>query len=223
VQVDAETAVVRAALERVDWDGCDLVVVVSPHAHASGVYAAVRGDLASFGIDDGSFARSVDRDAARDVATAWERVPLDGAADHGVGVPILAGVVPDVPVVAVGMAEGAPPRDAIAAAHKLAGALGRLWGEVGLVCSAHTSAALSPAAPLTEKPEGRALDTMILEALNTDCGLLADLPPDLWDAGGSCGAGPMTCFGALFGGATATVACYEHPFGVGYLVATATP
>jgi aromatic ring-opening dioxygenase LigB subunit len=121
------------------------------------------------------------------------------------------------------MAEGAPARDSIATAHRLADAVGRLWGEVGLVCSAHTSAALSPAAPLTEKPEGRALDTTILEVLNTDCGLLADLPPDLWDAGGSCGAGPLTCFGALFGGTTATVACYEYPFGVGYLVATATP
>jgi aromatic ring-opening dioxygenase LigB subunit len=91
---------------------------------------------------------------------------------------------------------------------------------VGFIASAHTAASLTPKAPLALRPEGKELDDLILDCLATDCGSLARVDPELWKEAGACGAGPLTAFGALFEGRRADVLAYDHPFGVGYLVAS---
>ena len=48
-----------------------------------------------------------------------------------------------------------------------------------------------------------------------------DVLRTLAEVGGSCGAGPLAAFAELFAG-SAEIHAYEAPFGVGYLVATAT-
>lgn len=140
--------------------------------------------------------------------------------------PLIAGWVPDVPIVACALAEvtgpdAAPVPSAIGAARGFAAALASLTEDrtVVFVASAHTSAALTPRAPLTLRDEGLVLEEEIKDALESDLGKLDSLSPELWTLGGSCGAGPLTALGLLFTGSKASVGFYDHPFGVGYLLA----
>ena len=204
--------------------------MVSPHGRSSGVYAGVMGSLDGFGVCGRSMTSATDADAAEELAGVWGRPFLEPPVDHGIaGALLIMGWMGDRPVVAATLAgttgPGAPgqPAGVIEDAVGLADAVlsisnGRRFG---LVASAHTSAALSPSAPLLDRPEGHALDERVLAALGHDASDIADIEPGLWRAAGACGAGPLTVFARLFAGRHAGVLAYEAPAGVGYLVAQA--
>jgi hypothetical protein len=200
--------------------------MLSPHGSSSGVYRSVDGDLHGFGVDGIEIEGSVDVAAAEEISAAWGKPLLDAPADHGIVVPLVAGSVPEAPVVACTLTEvtgpqGVPVQHALAEARDLAATVQKVSADrtVLFVASAHTSAALTPQGPLTLRESGVELDKQIREAMSADVGRLDAIAPELWASGGACGAGPLTALGCLFGGSTANVAWYDHPFGVGYMLA----
>jgi hypothetical protein len=213
----------RVAVPRADAT----VIVVSPHGKRSGVYAGARGSLRTLGLPEVAGEASPAPEVAAELAAAWAHPLLSGGVDHGVSVPFrMAPTVARAVGVCLRETTGPWAGDVLATleeARALAGSLATLPGPTIVVASAHTSAALTPRAPLTELPAGRKLDDSILEAIQTDVGLLAEIPARAWREGGSCGAGPLAMLGHLFRGRRATVHAYEYPVGVGYLVATVEP
>jgi aromatic ring-opening dioxygenase LigB subunit len=190
------------------------------------VYRQTVGDLDGFGKRGIEVERATDPTVAAPLAEAWGHPLLDGRCDHGVVVPLLAGTVPEAPVVACTLdevtgPEATPVVKAIEDARSFATALASVVDERNIlfVASAHTSAALTPQAPLTLREEGIALDAEIKNALDNDVGRLASIDPELWAAGGACGVGPLVALGLLFAGSKAEIAWYDHPFGVGYMLA----
>lgn len=213
-----------SAARSIVYPDTDVTVVVSGHGRSSGVYEGMRGSLAGFGLPDPAWEASAAPDVARDVAAEWGKPTLGEEVDHGVLVPLRLGPVRG-PFVGVSLQEttgpaGAEVESAVADARTLASSLAALPARVSVIASAHTAASLTPRAPLTERPEGRVLDDAILDVLRSDVGKLAELPAEMWAAGGSCGSGPLTVLGLLFTGSRATVHAYAYPVGVGYLVAT---
>lgn len=207
-------------------DSTPLCVVLSPHGDETGVYRRVRGNLHGFGISDVDVERLTDRAFGKQLARTWQRPLLESEIDHGVLVPLTAALPAGLTVVAATLREvtgpgAAPVEEAIDAARDFAIAIKATVADRDLIvaASAHTSAALSPAAPLTDKPAGHELEKQISYALEEDLGLLAAIDVELWTEAGACGAGPLTAFGLLFAGQTARVTFREAPFGVGYLLA----
>jgi hypothetical protein len=207
-------------------EGAPLCVLVSPHGSNTGVYRRVRGDLDGFGIRDIDVERRTDRAFGKELARAWNRPLLEEDLDHGASVPLRIAVPGGLSVVAATFREITGPNggslaEVRADAEAFAAAVLELAEGRDLIvaASAHTSAALSPAAPLTEKPEGHELEERVTKALEEDLGLLTEIDDELWIGSGACGAGPLTAFGHLFRGRTATPTFREAPFGVGYLLA----
>lgn len=220
----ADVADAATATAEVDVSGADVVVLVSPHGHASGVYAEVGGSLASAGPGGFDVGAPTDAGAVGEVAGRWGKPVLDGPCDHGIIVPMLLMDV-DAPVVAVTLAHSTGPgaRHPEAAAGEgrdLAAALAPLLRRrrAAVVASAHTSAAIGAAAPLPDRPAAARLEAAVLGSLAEPAGLAA-IPAALWADAGSCGAGPLTCLGLVLGGRGLSRTHYSHPFGVGYLVA----
>jgi hypothetical protein len=220
---------IRLACDKIDTNHADVVIVVSPHGRRAGVYARGTGSETSFGGPEARRDVPTDANGAESLARTWEVPLMEDELDHGaVGCLHLLHV--RRPVVVAALPESTGPdatTDACTAmveGRKLAGAIKRAFGgpSVLIVASAHTSAALTARAPLTERAEGRALDERILTSLDGDVRALDDIGCDAWTAGGSCGAGPFAALGRLLSGRSAEVLAYEHPFGVGYLVATVT-
>lgn len=229
-EVAAAAARVRAALGDLDLAPADVIVMLSPHGRCSGVYAELRGSLDSFGVPGVVLDRAPDEEISAELARTWGRPLLRDRVDHGVLVPLLAGEWAQVPVVAAtvldgGGGEAAGPNGVIAEADAFAHAMLIVARRrsVAFVASANTSAALSPRAPLGERPEAVALEDGLLEALRLDAGVLQRLAPNLPAAAGSCGAGPLRALGRLLDGTPLRVLAYERPVGVGYLVARSRP
>jgi hypothetical protein len=84
--------------------------------------------------------------------------------------------------------------------------------------SAHTSAALSPAAPMTEREGGKELHGRVVNSLRSNVAELASIPESLWAQGESCSPGVLHAMGLLYEG-TARITAESSPFGVGYVVA----
>lgn len=213
----------RAALDALAANGApQRMVVVSPHASQACVYARAAGSLDDFGVRGVDACASDDEDMAALLAASWPVPLLEAPADHGIVVP-LALLRPTARVAAAGLPECTGPgagqvTAALDAARALAAALATIEPRPALFFSAHTSAALTAAAPLAERDAGKALHERIVAALREDVGALASIPASWWEEGGSCGAGPLTALGLLFRG-PAEVLADEAPFGVGYVVA----
>lgn len=151
---------------------------------------------------------------------------MDAPADHGIVVPLLLLREFDAPLIAISMPAITDGREINAGpileeAARLAGALevavaGR---DAAVFISAHTAAALSPRAPLLDRPAGHRLHEEVLGALQTDMGRLTDIGAELWEEGGSCGAGPLAVAGLIWPGSRALVRAHGSPAGVGYVVA----
>jgi aromatic ring-opening dioxygenase LigB subunit len=225
-QVERAADVVHAAREI--GAGVDAtVIVVSPHGERSGVYAGTRGSLRRLGPPDVVGQADPAPEVAQALARAWDRPLLTGEVDHGVAVPLRM-ALGTTRAIGVSLQETTGPgagdlAAALEDARELAGCIGALPDPTVVVASAHTSAALTRRAPLTELPAGRELDAAIIDALGTDIGRLTEIPERAWTEGGSCGAGPLVVLGHLFRGRRATVLAYDYPVGVGYLVATVEP
>jgi hypothetical protein len=208
------------AMASLNVRGVDLVVVVSPHGGRTGVYGATRGSLAAFDVRGVSLDHLSDDEAAKEIAETWGQPLLEDRVDHGVLVPLLLLDLGDVPAVGCSFAESAPPEEIRAEARQLAAALSRLAEKrtLAVLVSMNTSAALSPRAPLTELPAGKALDEALLDRLSG--GTDKDIAVEMWAAAGSCGLGPFTVWTELFAQQPIRRVSYEAPYGVGYLVAT---
>lgn len=218
---------VRSAVDSIDFGDCEVLVIASPHGRAAGVYSGVSGSLHGFGVHR-SVRASSDLGLAGELARRWGHPVLEPPVDHGVtGALLLAGRLTERPVVAATFAAttgpGAPGEFDVVAkeAEALADAITLIatGRRIGFLASAHTSAALSPAAPLLDRPDGHALEERVRAALESDLGELTRIQPEMWRAAGACGSGPVISFGALFAGRRADLLAYEAPAGVGYLVA----
>jgi hypothetical protein len=219
---------IRAAAGALKLDDCDALVIASPHGRATGVYSGVSGSLDAFGVRNRSVGPPTDAGVAEELANQWGRPLLEPPVDHGiVGALLLSERSAARPVVTAAFATVTGPdapaqfETTVEDAGGFADAVSRVSAgrRIGFVASAHTSAALNPAAPLLDRPEGHELEERVLAALRQDSAALAGIEPELWRAAGACGAGPLAAFGRLFAGRTAEVLEYEAPAGVGYLVA----
>jgi hypothetical protein len=164
-------------------------------------------------------ARETDKEAARFLAEGWGRPLLEREVDHGAVVPLSLLGERKLSVVVATIEESLRSSEAEERAKAFADAVSALaeGRNVWFLASFNTSAALSPRAPLTERSAGKTLDDAILSSLED---AEAEIPGDLWEEGGSCGAGPLSAWRHLFRGSTERL-CYEFPYGVGYLVARA--
>ncbi|MDQ3913724.1 MAG: hypothetical protein M3323_00105 [Actinomycetota bacterium] len=197
-----------------------VVVVASPHGAATGVYAAPCGDLDAFGPRGIDAAAATDPSFVHALAERWGFPVLDAPADHGIVVPLRLLGTGSTPVVAVTFEEGLGTGEAVAEAESLAAALTGASETIAFVASANTSAGLTERAPLPSLPGAAAADDALLDALSTDPRLVPACLPALARAG-SCAAGPLAALAIVLGTRPCDVLAYEHPAGVGYLVAVA--
>ena len=213
------------------WDeiaawGCP-VVLISPHGSATGVTTSGDGDLDGFGLAGISVVAEVDLPLAGRIAEGWGAALGEDRLDHG-AVGALVHASPPPPVVSCVFAETtgpAPPGDLTTVRSEtkaLADVLAAIAAdtEIGVVVSAHSAASLTPAAPLTQRSEGRAFDDALLDALATDNGAIGAIDAALWERGGTCSTGPLLVWAHLFTGRSSDVHAYDAPAGVGYFVAT---
>lgn len=199
----------RAVVGSIDL-GVGAAVIASPHGKTTGVYRRAAGGL------DGLGPRGISVEASETPFTAalartWGKPLLDPPADHGVVVPMKLLRVHG-PVVAVAFAEGAPDDDGLADALRAAGFEGTF------VASANLSAGLDERSPVPSIEGAADVDAAVVRALEHGPRDLTGMAGDLARAS-SCAAGPLAAFGSLFGDASCEVLAYEHPFGVGHVVA----
>ena len=211
---------VRQACRRIRFYKADVVVVVSPHAPASGVYQSNAGSLDGFGITGIATQAREDVEATKELAEHSTLDLLHDRADHGIVVACRL-LECDAPVVAVGFSETDSLDSTRATAAHVAQALGHLSEDrlVAVVASANGSAGLSPRAPLTELRGARQAEDRLHDAVETDLGWLASLAPELRSSAGSCAQGPLEVLGQIFSGRRGRVLAHEAPVGVGYMVA----
>jgi len=216
---------VRKAVDELDFTNADVMVVVSPHGPAAGIYERSEGSLRGFGIDGVEAVRDTDVDLSRCLANAWGRAPIGSPLDFGIAVPLLLGLGGDLPVVGVSLPQTTGPggsslSDALDAAGTLAEALATTADgrALAVVASAHASAGLSARAPLTEVSGATEVDSELVAALEEDPARVEGLIERLHEIGQACGAGPLAALGQLFGGWRSGGITYEAPYGVGYIV-----
>lgn len=224
--VAAETRSVREAANALSFGDAQVVVLLSPHASASGVYASVAGSLDNFGIKGVELKRRTDPALIAALSERWDKPVLDGPLDHGAVVPLLLLDTGSTPVVVAGLREiGDDPRAleaALADGFSFGEAIRRSFAEaIALIVSAHTSSALTPRAPLTERAEAKQVEATVVRSLRGDPSTLRSSLADLWRLGGSCSPGPLAAYASVFAGQGSEVLAYGYPFGVGYVVARA--
>lgn len=208
----------RDALAAIHSNGADLVVVLSPHGAASGVYARASGSLSGFGVPGLPIAGRPEPRAATELAELWGKPLLSEEPDYGALVPVQLLTSLELPVVAAAVAEDADPA---AQGESFATALAALAERrtVAFVASANGSPGLSARSPLTEVAGARALESELIDALERDVAEVPALAQRLGSEAGSCSAAPLTALGRLFGGRPASILAYSDVFGVGYAVA----
>jgi hypothetical protein len=225
-QLAGETEDVRTALGSLAFDGLDVVVLLSPHAPASGIYSSVAGALDDFGVSGVELHRPTKDSLLTALAEIWGQQVLDEPVDHGALVPLMLLATGDTPIVAAGLREiddndPGSVTEAIADGLSFGRAVQQLAGDatVAFVASAQTSAALTPRAPLTERAQAKPVEADVLRALRGDPSILQASLDDLWSRAGSCSPGTFAAYGCVFGGRSSEVMDYTYPFGVGYVVA----
>lgn len=207
------------------------VVLVSPHAPRAesgfGVWSGprLRGDLGSFGLPSACIDLPADVDFSarlRADGATWAIPP--GPLDHGAVVPLhfLAAAGWDGPTTVVGLPWQSTIADLSAFGHLLGETARGASGRTALVASGDLSHRVLPGAPAGYDPKGVEFDRRFVdllasgradEALALSGGLRTAAAEDVVDA--AC-----VVIAALGGRAPgARVLSYEHPFGVGYLVA----
>jgi aromatic ring-opening dioxygenase LigB subunit len=210
--------------------------LVSPHAPravgAFGLFAGerVRGNLAEFGAARVKVNLACDRAAAAAIsrACAAEQVALrsvpDVPLDHGSAVPLWF-------LVAAGWSgptcvASLPVTVSSAACAAFGRAVGRAYagsgGAVALIASGDMTHRASPGAPEGYDPRGARFDLKMTDLVRQGrLREVAALDPALRDAAAEDSVEPTTIVAAALGFEAhgAEVLSYEHPFGVGYLVA----
>lgn len=217
----------HGALSHVRDRHADLVVLVSPHGSAGGVYDGY-GSLATLGINGYETDLHADPRWSRGLQDLTGFPALPGPADHGITVPVLLDAIPDAPLVCCALEETTGPGraftpDTEAAAERLVQAIVKIAADrrVGVILSAHTSASLSPRAPLTDSAEGHSFEEEFRRRFDDDVQSLANLDGGFVAAADPCGRSLFAVLtGLLPAGVGGNVHAYDDSTGVGYLVAT---
>ncbi|MFZ5813975.1 MAG: AmmeMemoRadiSam system protein A [Bacillota bacterium] len=225
----------------------EVVVIISPHGPVFSDAIAVHrlegigGSLEAFGAPEVSLEVPVDLDLADLViaegraaritvapvtpewAAEWEAEQLD----HGTLVPLHflqeAGWQGRVLPVAVGML---PPVQLYAFGQALQRAIDRSGRRTAVLASGDLSHRLSPETPDGYDPEGERFDRAVVEALGRgDLAALFQIDPACRERAGECGYRPLLMLSGVLDGLKVQplVYSYEHPFGVGYAVASLAP
>ncbi len=203
--------------------GVETVILISPHAPLAkeGITLlteeVVRGNFAQFG------AAQVSMSFASDPAMIdqFEQhlagvISVQGPIDHGALVPLyfLEKAGWNGKVVLLGMPLERPEEYG----KRLGEVLDRLPGRYALVASGDMSHRLKEDGPYGLDPAGPECDQFVLQALQRDPKMIANLPGDLVEKAGECGYRSLRMALAAKVGAP-EVLSYEGTFGVGYLVA----
>ena len=213
----------------------DRLFLVSPHSprqgQAFGLWSGrLRGDLASFGapganVDlpgDPRLLEALHRSAGdRDLAT-WsiDAEPLD----HGAVVPLwfLVQAGWDGPTAIASLPWGPKPASMEAFGGAVARALAELDGRAALVASGDMSHRIKPDAPAGYHPRAVEFDRVLSDLVARGrLDKIRDIDPELRALAAEDAADSSLIVAAAIGLASrgAEVLSYEHPFGVGYLVA----
>lgn len=207
------------------------LVLASPHApqgdRGGSVYVTPRlaGSLGRFGVPSVRVDLPSDAEAVARLRAGADRwIGIDAPLDHGALVPLwfLAEAGWAGPTTVVGL-PGRDDRDVLVrAGDALAAALDGLAGPVVLVASGDMSHRVLPGAPAGYDPSAAAFDLACRDAIaQGDFTALAALGDSWRAAAAEDVVAPVTMVAAAcgFDGRGAAVVSYEHPFGVGYLVA----
>lgn len=236
----------RLAAEVVKLDP-EVVVIISPHgpvfsdAIAIHRLPSIEGDLGVFGAPEIALSAEIDQTlgdlllaearAAKipvapvtpDWAEEWEAERLD----HGTLVPLYflqeAGYRGAILPVAMGML---PLVQLYAFGQALQRAIDRSGRRTTVLASGDLSHRLSPDAPDGYAPDGPAFDREVVEALGRgDLTALFHIDPGCRERAGECGYRPLLMLTGVLDGMKVQplVYSYEHPFGVGYAVASLQP
>ena len=214
----------------------DRLVLVSPHsprAHdAFGLWDGpdLAGDLAAFGAPNASVrvpadgaARSAVEGACAEADVATWPIPPQPL-DHGAVVPLwfVCEAGWHGPTCVTSLPWRSQPARMVAFGEALARALSDLPGRTALVASGDMTHRATPDAPAGYHPRAVEFDRTLTDLVAA--GLLAEIPridPALRDVAAEDAADSVTIVAAAIGfeGHGVEVLGYEHPFGVGYLVA----
>jgi aromatic ring-opening dioxygenase LigB subunit len=232
-RVRATTEACRTAARRLLAHSPRTLVVVSPHSPrhptAFGLWSGdqLRGDLAAFGAptaidlpNDAVTAEAIEREAARVGVATWAIPPRP--LDHGALVPLWFLIEAGWwgPTCVASLPFAAPSRSLAAFGRAIHGAIsGR---PSALVASGDMSHRLQPGAPAGYDPHAQEFDRWLRQlvavgrlesvaAIDANLRELAaeDVADSVLVAAGAIGSERHGC----------RVLSYEHPFGVGYLVA----
>lgn len=217
-----------AALAHIRERKADVAILISSHGERSGVYSRAFGSLDRMDVPNVRAEAAVDPELAGELAFEWGEPRLDAKWDHGIVVPVaLDALPPDVPVIACALEEATGPGKTFSGTRgRAAGALAAAIAtfaqrrNVAVIASAHLSAGLTDASPLSKQLGADSLDERILEAIATDVGGLLQIDESSWSHGDPCGRGPLLVLAHLFQNHSGTVHEYDSSQGVGYLVAT---
>ncbi|MBI5793686.1 AmmeMemoRadiSam system protein B [Candidatus Uhrbacteria bacterium] len=147
----------------------------------------------------------------------------DSALDYGTGVPLtfLLEKLPDVQIVPVSHS-GLPPRDQVRFGNFLKDAIDASPKRIAVIASGDLSHCLSSDSPLGFRPEGEAYDADVLASVkNQSLSTLLKLEEGMLIKAGQCFHEQLLILLGILEkkAARPEVLSYEHPFGVGYLVA----
>lgn len=210
-------AAVADAVRAISFDATT-VVLATPHGPERGIYAGHRGDLDGFRPARVEVSSTPADDLAGELGRTWRAPSLGTHFDHGIVTPIALGLLRGARVVAVSVHQ---PKDGVALANAIGSIAAKRRTKIAFVASAHTGAALTPRGPIVERREAVGLEDRVLAEAPGNARAFARRAAELRSVGGSCSAGTLTAFGALFAGQPVEIRAYDRSFGVGYLVATA--
>ncbi len=216
------------------------LLLVSPHAPRRragfGVFGEgpLRGDLGDFGAPEAGFELPGDRDLAHRLVHELELEGRSGtlvsarSLDHGSAVPLvfLTRAGWNGPTAVVALPARPEPEDLTRFGRALARSVEATGARAAVVASGDMSHRLLPGAPAGYDPRACEFDSAVRAVLANARPVdlardLAGVDPALRDLAAEDVVDPcLAVAGALpEGGARSEVLCYEHPFGVGYLVA----
>jgi MEMO1 family protein len=213
----------------------DAIVVISSHAiqHKDAFSLNLHDEYVIDFKDFGDLATSRILEPDIETASAIEAhmhektIPftLDSRAtlDYGTGVPLyfLTENLPDMKIVPISFS-GLSPKDHLRFGTELKDVFEHSLKRIAVVASGDLSHCLSSDAPMGFKPQGEKYDQKVLEAVKgVSTSVLLSMSSELLEGASACIQEQLLI---LFGilerkKARVEILSYEHPFGVGYLVA----
>lgn len=210
----------------------DVVIIISPHAPLEPYHFVINsasvlaGDLSQFGVDIAAHFRN-DSEIAELIEYACEQdeIPVhmhEHALDHGAMVPfyhLLKNINPHVVHLSFSFLDlkthyiyGELIKTVCEASHK----------RIAIIASGDLSHRLTPDAPAGYSPQAKFFDRRIIESLGElDHGRIFDIHRESSEEAAECGLRSFVILLGTIHGSDCQfdLLSYEHPFGIGYLVA----